>query len=204
MTLPLEPGDRFGYLEIIGDAPSRNGRRKVVLVRCKCGVEFETLAQNIRTGKSRSCGCRKIELLKKRHTKHGMSKTSEYYTWAAMKDRCFNVRNKKYADYGGRGITVCAEWTGSDGFRSFLFSVGRKPGKSYELDRIENNGNYEPGNVRWAKRADQNRNTRRNRLVEHAGRTWCVVELAERYGLNRSTLTKRLNSGWSVEEAVKT
>lgn len=89
---------------------------------------------------------------------HGMTYTSEYTTWLSMKDRCLRTKNKKYKDYGGRGITVCERWR--DSFENFLADMGRKPSANLSIDRINNDGNYEPGNCRWATQLEQVRNRR--------------------------------------------
>lgn len=172
------------------------------LSRCECGTERVVLAQAFRDGTSLSCGCAARRLLVKVNTTHGMSKTPEFRIWTAAQQRCMNPKSRAYRHYGGRGVRFYEGWLGPDGFSAFIAHVGPRPSSVHELDRIDVNGHYEPGNVRWATRREQCRNTRRNRLVEYDGRSWCVAALAEHIGVNRNTLIKRLNSGFSIDRVV--
>ncbi len=113
----------------------------------------------------------------KGHTKtHGLSSSPEYWAWASMKARCLNVKSPQFADYGGRGISVSPEWVAS--FESFIAHIGRRPSPQHSIDRIENDGNYEPGNVRWATSATQNRNRRNNHWVTFNGKTLTLEDWA--------------------------
>jgi len=140
--------------------------------------------------------------------KHGHSpctgSSPEYRSWRAMLDRCFNPRCPAFRRYGGRGIGVCDQWR-SD-FVRFLKDVGSKPSLLHTLDRFpDNDGDYEPGNVRWATALEQGRNRRTNVLLTYAGITMCLVEWAEHVGLEPSTLQHRLaRYGWPLEEALGT
>jgi hypothetical protein len=146
-------GTVFGRLTVLSEAPaSRWGPR--VLCRCTCGTQHVVATASLRTGLSTSCGC----LWRETITKHGMWARPEYKVWAAMIQRCHNPRVKPYANYGGRGIQVCDRWRRS--FVAFLRDVGRRPSPDLTLDRIDNDGNYEPGNVRWATWTEQAHNKR--------------------------------------------
>jgi len=141
------------------------------------------------------------ELIRRSRLKHGespdtgKSATPEYVAWMNMRGRCEDARNKHFADYGGRGIRVCAEWRGS--FETFLRDLGRRPSPSHSIDRYpDTNGNYEPGNVRWATPAQQSRNQRRNVYVEHEGERMVVTDWANRLGMLASTLSWRIRAGW--------
>lgn len=116
-----------------------------------------------------------------------------------MIQRCTNPNRKKFAIYGARGISVCARWRES--FDAFLLDVGPRPGRGFSLDRIDVNGNYEPGNVRWASDTEQSRNRRTNTVIAHGGRTLTVQEWAERHGVKYQTAWARLRRGASFEEA---
>lgn len=117
--------------------------------------------------------------------------TPEYQALVSLIARCEDQKNKRYKDYGGRGVTVCERWRNSP--QAFLADVGQRPSPKHSLDRYPNvNGNYEPGNVRWATSKEQNRNMRTNRLVTAFGETLCLAEWAERYGVNRWTLDRRI------------
>ncbi len=133
---------------------------------------------------------------------NGSRRSPEKRIWEGIKRRCLNKSDKSYADYGGRGITICAEWCGD--FQAFLAHVGPRPGPEYSIDRYpENNGNYEPGNVRWATMRQQSRNKRTNHLLTHNGRTLTMIEWSEVTGIPLYTIRNRVNrAGWSAERAL--
>jgi hypothetical protein len=127
-------------------------------------------------------------------TKHRKANLPEYHAWRSMKSRCLNPAHKCFSDYGGRGITVCAAWR--DSFVNFLKDVGLRPGPDYSLDRYpNNNGNYEPGNVRWATAVQQQQNTRSNRFFIYEGERICLSTLAKKLNLPISTLSYKLRAG---------
>ena len=137
-----------------------------------------------------------------RRTKHGLWGTPEYRTWQMMKDRCLNKNGKRYADWGGRGITVASEWVND--FQAFLAHIGRRPSPRYSIDRIDNNVGYMPGNVRWALRLQQMRNTRRSRIVTVNGKTQCISAWCEELGIEPDAVWSRIKKGWSEERALLT
>lgn len=132
----------------------------------------------------------------------------EYRVWIGMNVRCHSPKCKGFARYGGRGIYVCQEWRSRgikksrEQFLRFLKDMGRRPSPGHTLDRIDNNGPYSSGNCRWATFAEQLRNRRTNRQLTFCGETLCLVEWAERYGINPYTLHGRLRRGWSLEDAL--
>lgn len=131
--------------------------------------------------------------------RHGMSGSSIYLRWHLMRRRCEKAGSPGYENYGGRGIRVCERWRN---FAEFYEDMGSPPGPGFSLDRVDNDGNYEPGNCRWATRAEQSRNTRVNRVITHAGKTQCLTDWARELGVTQSTLAERLNNGLSTKEAL--
>lgn len=162
-------GSVFGEWRAIKSTRSvRAGR--IYHCKCSCGTEREILRSNLVSGKTRSCGCKKSKLIADKKTTHGQSakKTSKptklYRTWASMKTRCENEKSKSYHNYGGRGIKICDEWSRS--FENFAKDIGEPPSGVHSIDRIDPDGNYEPGNCRWADKKTQARNRRSVRLSE--------------------------------------
>lgn len=126
------------------------------------------------------------------------------YILRGMIDRCHNPNNKRYRSYGGRGISVCPEWRGKLGIRLFAEHIGPRPSASHSVDRIDNNGNYEPGNVKWSTRVEQCGNARTNFVIEFRGEKAVLNEWARRTGISRFTIRGRLSRGWGIAEALTT
>lgn len=140
-------------------------------------------------------------------TDHGnltASYPAEYKAWHAMIQRCENPKYSNYRTYGARGIRVCEEWKGPSGFRNFMAHVGPRPNNSMSIDRIDNNGNYEPGNVRWADDFTQNNNRSTSHYLTFDGRVQPIRAWAKEMGINEQTLHERLRRGWSVEKTLST
>jgi hypothetical protein len=170
-------GHRFGRLTVIARADNDKRGRARWSCRCDCDAEVVVSGNNLQSGNTRSCGCLDRELSSDRGrahlTVHGHTRTGwvspTYRSWLSMKARCLNPNHHAYPAYGGRGITVCDEWLGPDGFARFLADMGERPGnpdgwsssKGYwSLDRIDPDGDYEPSNCRWATPTQQTRNVR--------------------------------------------
>ncbi len=152
-------GTVFGRLTAIRRHGSDSGKGATWTCLCSCGKESVVPSHALRTGNTRSCGCLKMDLIKTQTRTHGLSKTPLYAVWIMMIQRCTNPRNKDFKYYGGRGIKVCHRWAFS--FLDFVQDVGMKPFPRAEIDRKDNDGDYEPNNFRWATRTQQMQNTRR-------------------------------------------
>jgi hypothetical protein len=202
MTKPLDlHGARFGRIAVIGrDAPRIYAGRSETMWRCRCdcGSEFSASTAILKKGHKRSCGCLSAESRKDRATKHGLHGTRTYVSWISMVNRCTNSKLAIYKRYGGRGITVCDRWRE---FENFLADMGERP-EGMSLDRIDNNGNYDPGNCRWANDRQQSENRRSTRWIEHDGMRLSVSEWARRLGVNRATLIEALNK-YPVDIALR-
>jgi len=136
-------------------------------------------------------------------TRHGGTKWPEYAVWNTMNARCTNPKNENYPRYGGRGIRVVPEW--ADSFARFIADVGRRPSDAHSIDRINNDGNYEPGNVRWATSTEQARNRSDSALITFQGETKTLTEWAAASGLSISVIWMRLHRHcWPIKEALTT
>ena len=150
-----------------------------------------------------SCGCFASEIATATHTTHGHNKRSgqspTYKSWRNMLRRCTDVKHPSYANYGGRGISVCEEWMV---FSGFLRDMGERP-ETKTLDRIDSNGNYEKSNCRWLDMKEQANNRSSNHLLTHNGETHTVAQWAEKLGIKDGTIRARLFRGFSVEDALR-
>lgn len=202
-ALNIRPGAVFARWTVVREAERGSHGRRRHECRCSCGRVSVVSQDNLVSGMSSSCGCRKSELMRIRQTKHGEShRTAEHGIWKGIIRRCTSPTDHAFRHYGGRGITVCERWRRD--YLAFLADVGRRPTDAAELDRIDNDRGYEPGNVRWTDRRTQTRNTRANRRLTINGETLCVAEWAERSGVHRSAIFWRLDHGWPPDAAVFT
>jgi hypothetical protein len=201
----VQSGDKYGRLTVISEAeryhaPCGQSPRQVVC-RCECGQIVTVRTSSVRSGLTVSCGCAQREAAARsgrNSATHGMEGTPTYKAWSAMKERCLNPSHAFYRHYGGRGIAVCDKWLK---FENFLEDMGERV-DGLTLDRIDNNGDYEPGNVRWATWSDQNCNRRNNVVLSFDGDTLCIAEWARRTGILPGTIGKRLANGYSIKEAL--
>lgn len=196
---------RFGRLSVIGEAsPYRNEKTgrdyRMALCRCDCGTEKRVSPSKLVHGVIVSCGCYAAERASKNNRTHGLTGTPEWVCWVAMKGRCFNPKAQGYENYGGRGITVCDRWRGS--FEAFLEDMGARPSLDHSIERNDVNGNYEPGNCRWATSLEQGSNKRNNRLVEVRGQKMTLAEACRLSQLNRNSILARIEGGMAVEDAL--
>lgn len=192
-------GQRFGRLTAISKGSKNASGKFLWLCICDCGNERLIPTGNLQSGNSRSCGCLRDELHEERVRTHGMTRSRIHNVWTHMWQRTTNPRDRSYLNYGGRGIKVCEQWRTFEGFYA---DMGPTYADGLTIDRIDNDGNYEPGNCRWITKAEQNRNRRSNVWIEFRGRRLCRAEWAEMLGIHPETLNWRLSSGWSVERAL--
>ncbi len=202
-------GEKYGRLLVLSEADRNARNKRQFLCLCDCGKEVVRLLNAMRTGHTLSCGCLHLETIANGRklrplgrTKHGLNKTPEHQAWVSMRQRCTNQNRREWTHYGGRGITVCKEW--SESFDAFLAAVGPRPSPKHSLDRIDVNGNYEPGNVRWATQQTQIENTRTVRNVTINGKTQTISAWERENGLSRGQVRAREASGWSIQEAILT
>jgi len=171
---------------------------------CDCGKTHKVKTAYLNNGAIKSCGCAQRDAIREIGTKtktHGLTKTKEFRTWAGMRERCRNKNNKTYADYGGRGITVCKRW---GKFENFLVDMGNAPTQKHTLERKNNDKGYSPSNCKWATWKEQGRNKSNNVNIEYKGETKCLFAWAEDYGIDPKRLWARLDRGWSFEKSVTT
>ena len=198
-------GKRYGNLVVLEHWESiSNGKTHKWLCRCDCGETKTVDSNNLKSGRTVSCGCinRKIASeTRKRYKTHGSSFTPEYRTWLGMKTRCHNENDPNYVYYGARGIKVCSSW--KDSFENFYEDMGERPSDNHSIDRIDVNGDYEPGNCRWATASEQRRNTRKTRYVTHGGEKYALKDLTDQLDVKYDLVLQRLNAGWELEDCFK-
>jgi hypothetical protein len=187
----------FGRLTVLG----LGTRARHWLCRCSCGTEKEFSIGNVTSGGTKSCGCLRRESTIRRFTKHGKRRTSEYETWCTIISRCSKKKSHRhYKYYAGRGIKVCSSWRKS--FENFLEDMGLKPTPRHTIDRIDNDGDYEPGNCRWITQKEQNRNRRDNVLITYNGRTQCISAWSVELGIPAPTLYSRASKHGAVDSIL--
>lgn len=192
-------GKKFNHLTVVEYIGQRKGRT-MWRCQCDCGNEIEVDSSSLKSGNTTACGCRQSEGWYNSLT-HGKSKTRIYKTWQGMKSRCYNPNAKYYENYGGRGITICKEWL--DDFMNFYnWAITNGYRDDLTIDRIDNDGNYEPSNCRWVTRTVQMNNMRKNRIIEFNGERKSVSDFARQYGFAPELIHERLNRGWSVDDAL--
>lgn len=192
-------GERFAHVTVIGFAGIKMvkppGTQRIWKCRCDCGEEFtRAIPSSDKARNAMTCGCARVESARKRFTKHRhtIEQKPLYTVWAGMKARCRDVSNSHYRFYGGRGIVVCDRWLD---FHNFFcdMSEGYRPG--VQLDRINVDGNYEPGNVRWATKEEQSINRRNSCWITINGDRKHINEWSKLSGLHPETIRRRFKTG---------
>lgn len=191
-------GQRFGRLVVLWRAANvaepSGATRSAWMCRCDCGEGRVVIAHSLTRGLTRSCGC----MMREKPIKHGMARTAVYKNWVAMMQRCGNPNHGRFADYGGRGITVCESWRE---FVNFYADMG-EPEPGTTLDRIDNDKGYEPGNCRWATKQEQANNRGVTKFLTFNGQTLSYGDWGRVTGLGRATITRRASKGWPVERIL--
>lgn len=191
--LPILPGDTFERLTV---ESCLSGDKYEC--RCECGSVAIVSRSNLLTGHTRSCGCLRAQAIKS----HGLSRSPEYAAWANIYNRCVNAKHPNWNNYGSRGVTLCDSWRGAGGFAAFFAHIGPRPSRDYTVERIDNDKGYEPGNVRWATRREQMRNTRRNHWIEIDGERKLISDWAKVKDIDATTICHRIKRGMSQRDAV--
>ena len=173
---------------------------KTYLCVCDCGNNSVVEGRALRSGRSKCCGCRKDTLIKHGHSKKGKI-TKEYSCWQGMNHRCYYKSNTYYHRYGGRGIKVCDRWRFS--FENFLSDMGLAPSKNHSLDRIDNDGNYEPSNCRWAEYEQQCNNKSRCRIVTCLGKSLSIAQWARELGVSDRYFRGRVERGCDPKVLIR-
>lgn len=191
-------GMRFGKLIVTERAGTSSGNATWYCL-CDCGKKTVVTACNLKHGGTVSCGCHRDTNVSSINKTHGKSNTDEYHCWLHMHARCSNRESSDYPNYGGRGIKVCERWLL---FEAFLADMGERPSRRHSIDRINNDGDYGPGNCRWATREQQGNNKRSNRKLSCNGVELTLSQWATRTGISRGAIKQRLKRGWSVERSL--
>ncbi len=189
-------GIKYNNLTVISaDESVINDKHRRVICLCDCGIVKSICLHHVKSGRTKSCGCMKIKY-KHRYTEYKL----EYQTWSAMMNRCHNPNASGFSYYGAIGISVCERW---HNFDNFLTDVGVRPFIGATLDRIDNNYDYEPGNVKWATMKQQNLNKSNTKFIAYGGCVYRFTDLCELLGVDAGLVRSRVfNYNWSLETAL--
>jgi len=193
-------GMTFGRLSVRGYV-GRVGYNNTWHCTCECGNTCHVSGGNLKSGHTQSCGCLQKEEASKASTTHGKTKSPEYRIWFGMKKRCLDKDCENYHNYGGRGIAVCERWANS--FEAFFLDMGSRPTAKHSIERNDNNGNYEPGNCRWATPIEQANNKRSTVLIDINGVAKPLSVLAREHGLDRSVVVSRIARNESADSLFR-
>jgi hypothetical protein len=206
MGIPIDiKGQRFGRLVAMEKHHQGIQGRWYWLCKCNCGNSVVVLGTQLRNGNTKSCGCLKSEAVIQRNkdnSTHNLSKHPAYNIHSNMINRCYDTNNPRYKDYGGRGIAVCEEWKDITTFCNWMMNNNYVKGLS--IERIDNNGNYEPSNCILIPLENQSKNRRSNHSITYNGSSNTIAEWSRITGINMYTLFDRLYRGWTDEEIVAT
>lgn len=200
-------GKNFNRLTVIKRVENNRFGQTQWLCECECGKKIIVKGYHLKNGNTRSCGCLQRETIGNISRKHGGAHNRLYIIWRNMKQRCNDIKNCSYKNYGERGMRVCEEWLDFENFRDWALENGydfyAKRGEC-TLDRIDNNGNYCPENCQWVSMKEQGLNRRNNHNITINGKTHCIAEWARIFGIKREIIKDRILSGWDEVQAVTT
>lgn len=194
-------GQQFGQLKAIKKTGANSGGHVLWSCECSCGNSIEADGVSLRSGKRTSCDECSSTRRRMAATKHGLCETDEFWILEGMKSRCYNPENKRYSRYGGRGITICQRWLDSP--LNFLIDLGPRPSKQHSIERNDRNGNYEPGNCRWATLEEQANNRSNNHEITIGGVTKNITKWSADTGVCRTVILRRLKRGLAGEDLIK-
>lgn len=199
-----ETNNTYGRLTVLGYAGQYElSGSSEWYCECICGNITKVGGRTLRNGQSKSCGCYQADIAAKTHTVHGHGKRGNHSfthcSWSMMMDRCRNTKNKDYPNYGGRGIIVCERWLK---FENFLEDMGEKPMRGMSIERIDNMGNYEPNNCKWATHYEQSRNKRSSVILSFNGMTMIAEDWAKLMNISAGAIRHRISSGWAIEDIL--
>jgi hypothetical protein len=202
-------GQTFGRFTVLGRNPRNDKNRHAMWdCVCSCGNKVTSTTFDLQFGRTKSCGCWKRDRLVLKNWRHGYwarGVRTELFRWYAMLRRCYDRSHLSYSCYGGRGIQVCDEWRNSfEAYLTYIRSIGFTGAPGQSIDRINNDGHYEPGNLRVTDAKGQARNKRNNHMLTAFGETHCLADWASMVGISSSTLSQRLRRGWLPDKAIST
>lgn len=197
-------GKKYNMLTVLERVGQTEEKRYLFRCKCDCGREKVIEGREIKRGRAKSCGNHHVEKIIEANTTHGLSKDRLYNIHSSMKERCFNSNNKNFHGYGGRGITICDEWVGENGFLNFYnWSLKNGYKENLSIDRIDVNGNYQPSNCRWATNKMQQLNKRNTVMHTYNGASKPLVTWCEELELNYDSVWKRLYKyDYDFEKAI--
>lgn len=198
-------GKRYGKLLVLKESEpycAKDRKRITWLCQCDCGNTISVWGESLRSGHTSSCGCLNKEINSVRMVKHNKTNTRLFNIWQGMRSRCYNKNDlNSYPRYGGRGIKMCGKW--KNDFQTFYeWSMENGYSDDLSIDRIDNGGDYEPGNCRWVSSFVQSRNKRNNRFYTCDGKTLCLTDWSKESGIEFYCLRARLNRGWDIKKAI--
>ena len=189
-------GQTFGRLTVLSFTEVNKNHKAVWLCRCSCGTEAQILSGSLVNGATESCGCKALDV----RTTHGQTYTPEYRVWKGIKMRCYYKKARYYPIYGGRGIKVCKRWLNS--FENFISDMGQRPSEKHTIERLNNDGDYTPGNCVWGTTKQQDRNKRCNVKIKTPWGILTLVEAAEKADLPVHMLYSRRFRGWPASKLL--